>query len=63
MPLVRFRGEEWEVKKGTPVKKILKDKNIPLESVICKVGNKLVTEDYRLRDDEVLEIISAISGG
>jgi len=60
---VRYRGRELSVEAGTSVKKAIRMLGLSLEGVIAKVGDRLVTEDYRLREGEVLEIISAISGG
>jgi|GEM_PF-1148498 sulfur carrier protein len=60
---VRYRGREVTVEAGTSVKQAIQMLGLSLEGVVAKVGNKLVTEDYRLKEGEVLEIISAISGG
>ncbi len=60
---MRYRGREVTVEAGTSVKQAIQMLGLSLEGVVAKVGNKLVTEDYRLKEGETLEIISAISGG
>ncbi|NOZ82332.1 MAG: MoaD/ThiS family protein [Euryarchaeota archaeon] len=61
--VVKFRGKTLEVEAGTKVEDVLAMMGLSREGVIARVGTKLVTEDYRLRDGETLELISAISGG
>ncbi len=60
---VKFRGSVREVEAGTRVDEVLAMLGVSRESVVARVGNRLVTEDYRLRDGDVLELIHAISGG
>lgn len=60
---VKYRNRKVEVKAGTSVKEAVRILGLSLEGVIARVGDTLVTEDYRLREGETLEVISAISGG
>jgi sulfur carrier protein ThiS len=61
--VVRYRGRELRVEPGTSVRRAVEMLGLSLEGVVARVGDRLVTEDYRLREGEVLEIIPAISGG
>ncbi|WP_456474023.1 sulfur carrier protein ThiS [Candidatus Pyrohabitans sp.] len=60
---VRYRNREISIEAGTSVKQAIRLLGLSPEGVVARVGSRLVTEDYRLRDGETLEIISAISGG
>lgn len=60
---MRYRGRELRVEPGTSVRRAVEMLGLSLEGVVARVGDRLVTEDYRLREGEVLEIIPAISGG
>ncbi len=60
---VKYRGKQITVEEGTSVKRAIKLLGLSIEGVVARVGDRLVTEDYRLKDGEVLEIIPAISGG
>lgn len=60
---MKYRDREVEVKAGTRVKEAVRILGLSLEGVITRVGNTLVTEDYRLGEGETLEVISAVSGG
>ena len=60
---VRYRNREISIEAGTSVEQAIRLLGLSPEGVVARVGSRLVTEDYRLRDGETLEIISAISGG
>ena len=60
---VKYRDRELKVEPGTSVSHAVEKLGLSLEGVITRVGKRLVTEDYRLRDGDVLEVIPAISGG
>ncbi len=60
---VKFRGRTMEVEAGTRVEDVLRKMGLSREGIIARVGSRLVTEDYRLRDGDEVELISAISGG
>ncbi|NOZ59228.1 MAG: MoaD/ThiS family protein [Euryarchaeota archaeon] len=60
---VKYRDRRMSVEAGTSVREVVEMLGLSLEGVITKVGDSLVTEDYRLRDGDLLEIIPAISGG
>ena len=60
---MRYRNREISVEAGTSVEQAIRMLGLSPEGVVARVGSRLVTEDYRLREGETLEIIPAISGG
>jgi sulfur carrier protein ThiS len=58
-----LRNEKYEVKAGSTILSALQKLEILPESVICVRDGELVTEDVMLREDDVIKLVSVISGG
>lgn len=52
-----------EVEENTTVEDVLKQEEIPIETVVVKVNDQTVTEDEILHDNDTLNIIKVIYGG
>ena len=55
--------KEIEISENTKIEDILKQEEIPIETVVVKLNGDTVTEDEVVKDDDVLEIIKVIYGG
>ncbi len=55
--------KKLEIEEDTAVEDILKQEDIPIETVVSKVNDITVTEDEILKDGDKLEIIKVIYGG
>ena len=55
--------KEIEIEENTTVEDILKQEDIPIETVVVKVNNETVTEDEILKDKDEVEVIKVIYGG
>ncbi|HOJ43859.1 MAG TPA: MoaD/ThiS family protein [Syntrophorhabdaceae bacterium] len=60
---VEFDGKKINVEKITTVLKLLEKLSINREAHLVFVNSKLVTEDYKLKDDDEIKIIRVVSGG
>ena len=58
-----LRDKEYEVKAGMTLLDALKKSNIVPESVIATRDGEMLTDDEILRNDDVIKLISVISGG
>ncbi len=57
------RRRELELHGNRPVRDLLKELGLNPETFIVVQGEALLTRDAYVRDDETIEIVSAISGG
>jgi sulfur carrier protein len=60
---LRLRGEEYEVKPGTTVRKAMLQHDIQPEAVIPTRDGELITEDEIMREGELIRLVAVISGG
>lgn len=60
---ITFRNKKFEVKENMTARDALKKINIDPESVLISVNGKLVTDDYVLREGDVVKLVAVISGG
>ena len=58
-----LRKQEYESRPGMTLLDALKKNNILSEGVICTRDGELITDDEILKDGDVINLISAISGG
>ena len=58
-----LRKQEYESRPGMTLLDALKKNNILSEGVICTREGELITDDEILKDGDVINLISAISGG
>mgnify|MGYP000002788134 FL=1 len=63
MVQITFRNKKFEVKENMTARDALKKINIDPESVLISVNGKLVTDDYTLREGDVVKLVAVISGG
>ncbi len=62
--IVRFpKRREIEIAGHRKVQDVLKELNLNPEAVIVPQGRPLLPRDTLIRDDETIEVLSAISGG
>ncbi len=55
--------KELEVRGGRPLREILEEVGVNPETVVAVRGEELLTPDERVGEEEVVEVLSAISGG
>lgn len=60
---VIYRNREYDVKPGKTVRHSLKELGINRESVLLTRDNELITDDYILRERDIIRLIAVISGG
>ena len=65
VPMVKLilRDQEYEVRPGMTLLDALKKNNILSEGVLCTRDGELIAEDEILKEDDVIKVITAISGG
>lgn len=55
--------KEIDFVENTKIEDILKEEEIPIETVVIKQNGETVTEDELVNDNDELEIIKVIYGG
>ena len=60
---VKFRDQTFEFDREMTVRELLKELNLSPESTLVVRDNEVLTEDEKLRKDDEVRVISAISGG
>ena len=55
--------KEIDISENTKIEDILKQEEIPIETVVVKLNGDTVTEDEIVKDDDELEIIKVNYGG
>lgn len=55
--------KDIEVNENTKIEDILKQEEIPIETVVVKLNNQTVTEDEIVKDGDEVEVIKVIYGG
>lgn len=55
--------KELEVPGNRPLRAILEEVGVNPETVVALRGEELLTPDERVGEEEVVEVLSAISGG
>ena len=58
-----LRNKEYEIRPGMTLLSSLEKAGIPSESVIASRNGELILEDEILKDEDVIKLISVISGG
>ena len=58
-----LRSQEFEIRPGMTLLDALKKTGILPEGVICVRNGELITEDEILKEDDIIKVITAISGG
>jgi len=60
---VILRSQEYEIKHGMTVRKALQKLNIEPDSVLATRNGELITDDEIINDNDVIKLVSVISGG
>jgi sulfur carrier protein len=60
---VKFRDQTFEFDREMTVRELLKELNLSPESTLVVRDDEVLTEDEKLRRDDEVRVISAISGG
>lgn len=55
--------KEIEFKENTTIEDLLKQEEIPIETVVIKQNGETVTEDEVISDNDEIEVIKVIYGG
>jgi sulfur carrier protein ThiS len=63
MVKITLRKEEYEVKAGMTLRHALEKINVNPEGVIATREGELITDDEILRENDVIRLVAAISGG
>jgi sulfur carrier protein len=58
-----LRKEEYQVKHGMTIRMALKKLEIQSEAVIPTKDGELLTDDELIQEDDIIKLISVISGG
>ncbi len=48
---------------GTSIKEIIKKVNLNSIEIVPAVNNEIVTGDYKVKSNDVIELLSVVSGG
>jgi sulfur carrier protein ThiS len=60
---VILRKQEYEIKHGMTVRKALQKLNIEPDSVLATRNGELLTDDVIVKENDVIKLVSVISGG
>jgi thiamine biosynthesis protein ThiS len=60
---VKFRDQTFEFDREMTVRELLKELNLSPESTLVVRDDEVLTEDEKLRKDDEVRVIRAISGG
>lgn len=60
---VILRNQEYEIKHGMTIRKALQKLNIEPDSVLATRNGELITDDEIVKDNDVIKLVSVISGG
>lgn len=60
---IKFRDQTFEFDREMTVRELLKELNLSPESTLVVRDDEVLTEDEKLRRDDEVRVISAISGG
>ncbi|UCC89555.1 MAG: MoaD/ThiS family protein [Anaerolineales bacterium] len=63
MPRIIYRDKEWEVPTNITVRGAIKNGGLNPETVLATRDGKLITEDVKLKADDVVKLVAVISGG
>ncbi len=63
MITLKLGGEEKQMPAKGTIRTLAVDLGLNPETVLFVVNGQLVTEDYHLNDDDVVEVVSVVSGG
>ena len=58
-----YRDQEWELKRGTTVRRAIKKVGLNPEAVLTVLNGELVTDDRIVEQDDTLKLIAVVSGG
>ena len=58
-----LRDQEFEVRPGMTLLDALKKINLLPEGILCTRAGELISEDELVKDVDVIQLITAISGG
>jgi sulfur carrier protein ThiS len=58
-----LRNQEYEVRHGSTLRDCLLKLNIQPDTVLATRDGELITDDEVLRNDDVIKLVSVISGG
>jgi len=58
-----LRKREFEVKSGMTVRTALQKMGIEPDSVLATRNGELITDDEIIKDNDVIKLVSVISGG
>lgn len=61
--LINFRKKQYKIEGESTLSKVLKKMRISPQAVLAVRDGKLITEDELLRDGDILDLTSIISGG
>ena len=55
--------KEIDFEENTTIEQLLKQEEIPIETVVIKQNGETVTEDEIIKDNDEIEVIKVIYGG
>jgi sulfur carrier protein len=63
MPKLKIDDRVVDVKAGRSLRDVARELGLNLETVLFVVNGALVPEDYRLKPEDEVEVVSVVSGG
>lgn len=63
MPKLKIDDRVVDVKAGRSLRDVARELGLNLETVLFVVNGVLVPEDYRLKPEDEVEVVSVVSGG
>jgi sulfur carrier protein ThiS len=57
------RGQEWQVKAGMTVRDAILKVGLNPEAVLAVRDGRLISEDVKIRDGDLIKLIAVVSGG
>ena len=58
-----YRDKTWDVKGGMTARDAIKKIGIDPESVLVVVNEKLVTDDFVVKEEDQVKLVAVVSGG
>ena len=60
---VKFRDQEWEIAGRKRVREVIEEIGMIPHTVLVVRGDKLLTEDVLLNEDDEIKLVAVVSGG
>ncbi len=55
--------KQIDVRTGTTVNELLRDRNIPTEEVLVSRNGTIISSEHKLEEDDTIKVLDVIAGG